>query len=240
MRLLVSVAKVSEVMAAIKGQADIIDVKNPAEGALGANFPRIIKETRTITPLEIPVSATIGDMPDLPGTASLAALGAAVCGVQYVKVGLKGVKDVDKATKLVREVCLAVNELAEPPKIIATAYADAHLIPALSPRHLPLVAKKAGAHGCLIDTLGKSSQGLVDLMSPEELSEFVDSCKKDKLLCGLAGSLNKKTLPQACAADPDLVGVRTAAIDGDRVHGLVQTEKVEQLKAIMINSAGSH
>ncbi|KIX12139.1 (5-formylfuran-3-yl)methyl phosphate synthase [Dethiosulfatarculus sandiegensis] len=238
MRLLVSVANSSEVRAALLGKADIIDVKNPAEGALGANFPRVIKEIRKLTPKEIPVSATIGDMPNLPGTASLAALGAAHCGVEYVKVGLKGVTEVEQATTLMREVCLAVSELPEPPEVIATAYADASLIPALLPEHLPEVAAKAGAHGCLIDTLGKSSQGLVDLMSPEELKNFVVLCKKAGLLCGLAGSLSKDTLPLACKAGPDLVGVRTAAINGDRVNGLVQKEKVEELKSIML-SAGS-
>lgn len=238
MRLLVSVAGVREVEAAVLGGADIIDVKNPAEGALGANFPRVISEIRSRTPSHIPVSATIGDMPDLPGTAALAALGAAVCGVQYVKVGLKGAGDAGQATRLLREVRLAVEQVEAPPQVIATAYADAHLIPALLPQDLPRAAHEAGVHGCLIDTLGKTSHGLLGLMDSDSLFDFVQDCKGRGLLCGLAGSLDLDTLPLACAAGPDLVGVRTAALEGDRVNGLVVTEKVEGLKSL-VQAAGS-
>ena len=50
MKLLVSVVNENEVAAAVEGGADIIDVKNPAEGALGANFPRVIRAVRKATP----------------------------------------------------------------------------------------------------------------------------------------------------------------------------------------------
>ena len=58
MQLLISVVNEQETIAAIKGGADIIDVKNPNEGSLGANFPGIIRGIRRATPPEIPVSLT--------------------------------------------------------------------------------------------------------------------------------------------------------------------------------------
>ena len=91
MRLLVSVVNEEEVTAAVEGGADIIDVKNPREGTLGGNFPHVIRRVRKCTPSALDVSATIGDVPNLPGTVALAALGASTCGVQYVKVGLFGI-----------------------------------------------------------------------------------------------------------------------------------------------------
>ena len=66
MKLLVSVAGEIETAAAVEGGADIIDVKNPKEGALGANFPHVIRNVRKATPQSIPVSAAIGDVPNLP------------------------------------------------------------------------------------------------------------------------------------------------------------------------------
>ncbi len=39
-----------EAQEAIAGGADIIDVKNPTEGALGANYPWVIKRIKEITP----------------------------------------------------------------------------------------------------------------------------------------------------------------------------------------------
>jgi uncharacterized protein (UPF0264 family) len=77
LKLLVSVVNKAEALDSLRGGAHILDVKNPKEGSLGANFPRVIKQVREVTPKTLEVSATIGDLPNLPGTASLAALGAA-------------------------------------------------------------------------------------------------------------------------------------------------------------------
>ena len=81
MRLMISVVSAEEARAALQAKADLLDVKNPAEGSLGAQFPGIIKEITKMASGRAQVSAAIGDMPNLPGTASLAALGAAACGV---------------------------------------------------------------------------------------------------------------------------------------------------------------
>ncbi len=50
MELLISVIGEHEVEAAVSGHADIVDVKNPREGSLGANFPHVIRRVREITP----------------------------------------------------------------------------------------------------------------------------------------------------------------------------------------------
>ena len=42
-RLLVSVVDADEVEAALAGGADIVDVKNPAEGSLGAPVPALLR-----------------------------------------------------------------------------------------------------------------------------------------------------------------------------------------------------
>ena len=42
-----------------------------------------------------PVSVALGDLPNLPHTAALAARGAALSGADYVKVGLRGVRELD-------------------------------------------------------------------------------------------------------------------------------------------------
>jgi hypothetical protein len=52
MKLLVSPRDVEEAKAVIRGSADIIDVKidvkNPKEGSLGANFPWIIRAIKEL------------------------------------------------------------------------------------------------------------------------------------------------------------------------------------------------
>ena len=45
MLLLISPINTKEAFEAIEGGADIVDVKNPSEGSLGANFPWVIRRS---------------------------------------------------------------------------------------------------------------------------------------------------------------------------------------------------
>ena len=100
MKLLVSPVNKEEAIIASKGGADIVDVKNPKEGSLGANFPWIIKEIKEAVHGKQPISATIGDFNYKPGTAALAAFGAAVAGADYIKVGLYDIQTREQALEL--------------------------------------------------------------------------------------------------------------------------------------------
>src|SRR5947209_15324965 len=132
MRLLVSVISAEEARRALAGGADIIDVKDPREGALGAPSPRVLSEVVRVVGAAAPVSVALGDLPNLPNTAALAGHGAALCGAGYVKVGLRGVRELDEAVPLLRAVADAVTPRAA---VVAAAYADAAALdpPALAP-----------------------------------------------------------------------------------------------------------
>jgi (5-formylfuran-3-yl)methyl phosphate synthase len=236
MRLLVSVVATEEVAAAVRGGADIIDVKNPAEGALGASVPHIIRQVRAHTPASIPVSATLGDLPHLPGTAALAALGAASCGIQFVKVGLMGSRNPADAIVLLRDACQAVRDHNAAVQIIACGYADGDQIGALPPHALPAVAIEAGADGCLLDTYRKGNGTLVTCLTDGQLRRFVIDCRQAGLLCALAGSLTVENLPLVSACRPDIIGVRTAACQGGRVHGRVDAQRVQRIKSLLHGS----
>lgn len=233
MNLLISVTTEAEVAAAVHGGADIIDVKNPVEGAMGANFPWIIRRVRAATPEHVPVSATLGDVPNLPGTIALAAVGAATCGIQYVKVGLMGPRRAADALHLLKSVCQAVSGCSPTALVIASAYADAHQVNAFPPLDLPTVAAEAGVHGCLLDTAVKSGDNLFTHLDDGQLAHFVDQCRRSHLISALAGSLTAADVPRVRALEPDIVGFRTAACCGDRVHGQVDAGKVQQLKSLL-------
>lgn len=234
MKLLVSVTNEKEALEAIQGGAHIIDVKNPREGALGANFPRIIKRIRDIAPPSIEVSATIGDLPNLPGTASLAALGASACKVNYVKAGLFGVKTEDEAIKLMKEVCRAVKEFNRSIKIVAAGYADFKKIGSVNPRLLPKIAKKASAECVMIDVKEKSSGGLFNFFSESLLKKFVKEAHEEGLIVALAGSLGLEDVHRVYKIGADVIGVRKAVCTGeDRMRGKVTRRLVANfLKAI--------
>jgi uncharacterized protein (UPF0264 family) len=234
MQLLISVVNKNEAKAAADGGADIVDVKNPREGALGANFPHIIRSVREYTPSILPVSVAIGDAPNKPGATALAALGAATCNVQYVKVGLYGTKTASQATILLKEVCRAVREYDPHIKIIAAAYADAHIIGALPPMESPFVAKEAGADGCMLDTAVKDGSTLFSHLKEDKLTDFTQNCNNLGLISALAGSLGQADIPLLSKINPDIIGFRGAACtEGDRVEGLVKSSRVKKLKNLI-------
>lgn len=230
MKLLVSVVNKREALEAIKGGAHIVDVKNPKEGSLGANFPRVIRQVKEVVPDNVEASATIGDMPNLPGTASLAALGATVSGVDYVKVGLFGVKTSAEATILMREVCRAVKDCNDASKVIAAGYADFNKVGCLNPLKLPRVACKAEADGVMIDVKMKNSESkLFGFLGDKELKKFVDEAHNFNLIGALAGSLDKQDVPLLCDLGADVVGVRRAVCSKrDRLNGEVQRKAVSE------------
>jgi uncharacterized protein (UPF0264 family) len=228
LKLLVSVVNKTEALESIKGGAHILDVKNPKEGSLGANFPRVIKQVKEVAPKNVEVSATIGDLPNLPGTASLAALGAAVSGADYVKVGLFGVKTSEEATAMMHEVVRAVKEYDSGLKTIASGYADFRYVGCVNPLELPEVAHKAEADGVLVDVKIKNGKNnLFNFLTDEKIKEFVKNAHNHNLLAALAGSLDKQDIPRVYNLEADIIGVRGAVCTKkDRLAGKLQREKV--------------
>ena len=225
-----SVKNRGEALEAVEGGGHIIDVKNPDEGALGANFPWVIREVREVVPDGIEVSATIGDLPNLPGASSLAALGATVSGADYVKASLFGVKTPSEAAYLIGEVCRAAKEHDKSTKVIAAGYADYQKIGCLSPLELPEIARKAGADGAMVDVNVKTHGGLFELLSDDELRGFVDESHKLGLTVSLAGSLDNGDMARVFDLGADIVGVRRAVCRGkDRLKGAVHREAVGEL-----------
>jgi uncharacterized protein (UPF0264 family) len=211
MKLLVSVVDADEARVAAAAGADIVDVKNPAEGSLGAPSPAVIAAVRAAVPAGLPVSAAIGDMPNLPGTAALAALGAARSGATYVKVGLWGASTEDDAVALLRAVRDAVPDAV----VVAAAYADAERVAhrPLAPELLPRVARAAGVELCMVDTAVKDGRGLLEWLSPESL---VAEAHAAGLQVALAGALRAEDLPVIRDAGADIAGVRSAVCAGGR------------------------
>ena len=91
MKVLISPKDEFEATEAVNGGAPVlvVNIKNPIEGSLEPTFLGLSRDFRDLVPHSIKLIATIGDFPHLPGSASLAALGAAVSGANYAKVGLK-------------------------------------------------------------------------------------------------------------------------------------------------------
>lgn len=234
MLLLISPINHEEAVEAIEGGADIVDVKNPKEGSLGANFPWVIKDIRELTPSDKLVSSTIGDVPYKPGTVSLASLGALKCGADYIKVGLYGTKNYDEAVEVMTNVVKTVKDESPETIVVAAGYADAERVGAVSPWDIPKVARDSGSDLAMLDTAVKDGKTLFDFMSMEDLEKWVAEAKEYDLNTALAGSVKKEQIKPLYDLNCDVVGIRGAAcVDGDRNTGHIDRSAVKELKDLI-------
>lgn len=211
---LASVTSVEEAALAIDS-ADIIDLKNPAMGALGALPLSVVEEVVRFVDGRKPVSATIGDLPMNPTLMLPAAEAMASTGVDIVKVGFfeQGEGACVQALEKVTERC----------KLVAVLFADR------SPdmRMLDGLADSR-FYGVMLDTAGKAHGGLLAYMEVAALTDFVTRAKSLGLLSGLAGSLRKKDIPILFHAAPDFLGFRGALCrDHERVSSLQYQSLIE-------------
>ncbi len=231
MKTLISVVSLEEAKIVAKSDTDILDVKNTAEGSLGAQNPVVLKEiAETFDFDNMLCSAALGDLAYKPGTAALAAFGAAHCGVKYVKPGLHGVSTYEQAFEMLDSIVKAVRMVGDDITVVACGYADFARFGGLNYKDLIRATVDAGADGAMLDTAIKDGKRLFDVLSIEEVQEFVDLSKKAGLLCALAGSIRKEDMATLAKIGPDIVGVRGAVCDSsDRTKGVTEDRLLEFL-----------
>lgn len=226
----------AETVEAIIDGVDIIDVKNPLEGPLGASYPWTIKRIKEFTSKHVLLSCTIGEAPNIPGSMSLAALGAASLGVDYVKVGLKGLKTKKEATKLLENVIKAVKDFNPKVKVTAVGYADYKNAESINPLLVPEIASIVKADVAMIDTCVKDGKGLFDFLTIVQLKKFVKSAHDFGLEVALAGSLKKENLKVVFGLGADVAGLRSAACKNNNRTKEITRQKVIELVKEMENT----
>ncbi|MGC9444742.1 MAG: (5-formylfuran-3-yl)methyl phosphate synthase [Candidatus Methanospirareceae archaeon] len=233
MKLLVSPRDVEEAKAVIRGRADIVDVKNPKEGSLGANFPWVIKAIKDLVMAEggngLELSAAIGDFDFKPGTASLAALAAVSVGADYVKVGLFKITTSEQAIELLAGVVRAVKEYDPAKKVVAAFYSDYKRINSISPFAITEIGNAVNIDVSMVDTGIKDCRSTLEFLGEDELRTFVAESKALGLDTALAGALTFEDLPAIKAINPDILGVRGMVCGGDR-NASVRAELVTELR----------
>ena len=226
MQLLVSVADASEGRAALLGGADVIDAKDPREGALGAVRPEVLGELRAAVGAGRPLSAALGDAGP-PVLVECRARAAARLGATFVKVGFRGAATVSQAR---RRAAAARRGAGVRTRVVLVAYADWPRADSLGPGPLLELAVEIGAAGVLLDTMAKDA-GLFMLLDPAAVGEWVAAAHAAGRFAGLAGSLRGTDFAMARALSADLVGVRGAACVGGRT-GRVSRGRVAALSAL--------
>jgi uncharacterized protein (UPF0264 family) len=223
MQLLVSPSSIEEARSSLS--ADIIDVKKPSEGSLGANFPWVIREIKNIAGKK-PVSAAIGDNEYKPGNAALSAYGAAHAGADFIKVGLM-FDGVDRARDVIEAVTRAVKSEFPEKSVVIAAYSDFQRMGTISPFSISQLVADAGADLAMIDTGMKDGRSTFDFMDEAALTGFVQQNRDLGLRTALAGSLTFEDLDALKRIGPDIIGVRGMVCGGDRSCS-IQADLVEK------------
>jgi (5-formylfuran-3-yl)methyl phosphate synthase len=207
---LASVKNVEEALLAADAGADIIDCKDPNNGALGALPVDVVTAIRKAVPSDVPVSAAAGDSSGELDATIARMTAFAQTGIDFVKIAIEPG----------RAGWATINTISEMPasrmKLVAVLIADDELA-------LDLVAgcAAAGFSGVMLDTVRKTSYSLPTLWPDASLRAFIASARNKGLEAGLAGALRVHDVERLMLLNPDILGFRGALCDGkDRAKAL--------------------
>jgi uncharacterized protein (UPF0264 family) len=226
--LLVSVRNAVEAIEALAGGADVVDIKEPNHGALGAASSETIADVvRTVRGCAS-VTAAMGELNDIVNAAQKSTPLTIPTGVSLFKIGLAGCRDLEDWQMHWQQTVSSIAVSKTPARPVAVVYADWRLARAPEPEKVLALAVDNACPALLIDTWNKSAGNLFDHWPPAHLETFVDRARAKGAAVVLAGSLVGSMFDLALDLQPDLVAVRTAACDGGR-NGTVRADLVRAL-----------
>lgn len=224
--MLASVASVEEAALALEGGADLIDLKDPAAGALGALPMATIRAAVRLVSGRRRLSATVGDRVTDPAALAGAVARTAAAGVDFVKVGFAAGADHHAlAGALAREA-------ARGTAIVAVLFADRDA-------DFTLLGRLAacGFAGAMLDTAEKNGVSLSRCMDEARLGRFVDGARSLGLLSGLAGSLGPQDVAPLMALGPDYLGFRGALCGGGERRAGLDPGRLRAIRVLVRTSA---
>lgn len=217
-RMLASVTDPEEADLAVEAGADLIDLKNPREGALGALPADLIRACLATVSGRRPVSATIGDLPMDPDVTAMAVSRTAATGVDIVKMGIiagGAPAACIEAAALARGAAALVGvilaDLTPPTPDLVHAMADAGFI------------------GVMLDTGLKDGRSLRDHLSTDALADFIGQARHAGLSAGLAGSLRLADIPPLAALGPSILGFRGALCRGGARREAMAPDRIAEV-----------
>jgi len=222
--MLASVGTLEEAEQVLRTGADIIDLKAPAAGALGALAARDVEAIVQWISGQRPVSATIGDLPLIPAAVADAVAAMAATGVDFIKIGFFPGGDP------LGVIAALKDAIVNGARLVAVLFADQN-------PELALVAglATAGFTGVMLDTMDKKKGSLRQVCPPEALQSFVAEAKAHGLLCGLAGSLREEDIAPLLELVPDYLGFRGALCQQkQRTNGLDQ-KAIQRIRAAILS-----
>lgn len=225
-RLLVSVRSAAEAEAALEGGADLIDVKEPARGPMGAASPEVIEAVVRVVAGRRPVSAALGELLEerpLPEGVSL----------DYVKWGLAGCASCPDWPSKWRAAVRRLQQTVPGCKPVAVAYADWQRAGSILPEVVATFAWLGQCGAFLLDTWQKDGSTLLDWLSPDAVARLCRDCRQAGVPVAVAGSLKAEQMLALKGVGPDWFAVRGAACRDGRRDAVIDADAVRRLADVV-------
>lgn len=222
-QLLISVKNIQETLQVLDAGVDIIDLKDPDVGALGALDLTITRQIVQQVNGRKLVSATVGEQ-----HASIDALIADIhlrveAGVDIVKVGMS---DLFKHASFYDAI---IQQTKAGAKIVVVFFADEvsdlSLLPAL---------KVAGVYGAMLDTKNKH-KNLLQAQHLQALHLFTQQCHQYQLKSGLAGSLQPQHIDLLMEINPTYIGFRGGVCKNSQRKSVISASRLREVVDLLRN-----
>lgn len=210
MKLLVSFKNASEFDNNIVKDIDILDLKDPEKGSIGAwisdDIITVVKKFKK----KIKISATIGDI-----SSNKILLNKLTnfdnFGLDYIKFAYFS-KKISALEKLINDI----GKIKFKTKLVFVIFVDEPKVLEFVDKNLDLL-KKNKLNFLLLDTFKKNNRDLTSYCESKYLDSFIKKCLTKKIKVGLAGRLRLEHIEGFKPLKPYLLGFRSAVcIDNKR------------------------
>lgn len=217
--MLASITCISEAQIVLDAGVDIIDIKNPHEGALGAQEINVVKDIVRFVNREVLTSATVGDIDSNDPELLSAILNMTETGVDYVKVGLFSEQ---VSSGFINTINEAVNKDV---KLVIVLFAENY-------NGVESVSSlmQTDISGIMLDTKEKQSKNLCSLVNKNELYKFINIAKTNGLITGLAGSLTLENISELLELNSNYLGFRGALCSQSNRVNKVNEKQVNNIR----------
>jgi uncharacterized protein (UPF0264 family) len=225
-QLLISVTNIEEAKIALENGADIIDLKDPNLGALGAlpidRISSIVTYVNNQKQVNVRTSATIGDLPMEPDLIHQHVARLIDTKVDFIKIGFFDCVNyqpfLDSMQRLTQSGA----------KLIAVLFAESTY-----PIELIGSINQAGFIGVMIDTAIKNGQTLMDHYSKAQLKKTAQKVFNYHLSFGLAGSLKLQHVVLLKEINATYIGFRGGVCDANQRNLALDAIKINAIRKTM-------
>ena len=223
--LLVSVKSTNEIEK-LKDVVDIIDLKNPLDGALGAwDTNEIIN---VVDKYNVVLSATLGNVYEVRKIEEKLNIFDEI-GLHYIKVGLFE----DSIEKLL-EILSLFKENSFKTTLVPVLFAENKKLIEFTYNNLDVFINSK-IEVLLFDTLNKKSLSIVKLLTYNFIKNIIIKCECLNIKVGLAGKIKINDLYSLLLLKPYLIGLRSAVCESFKRDSSASLKLAKEIKSHFIS-----